>query len=140
MLCCFYQVQILVQKQILKAKIDDAFQGETEPFKPFRHRYHVPYKASGSTEPFWYSVKIASAHIIVLASYSAYGNFFKHPFLLTCLKRFLLTLPFNVQVLRSVYNVQVLPVCFIYSHLLCTNVIFLLQVNILLNVNGLRQS
>ncbi|KAL9322311.1 hypothetical protein ACSQ67_010364 [Phaseolus vulgaris] len=49
--------------------------GETEPFKPFKHRYHVPYKASGSTEPFWYSVKIASAHIIVLASYSAYGKY-----------------------------------------------------------------
>ncbi|BAT92665.1 hypothetical protein VIGAN_07146000 [Vigna angularis var. angularis] len=49
--------------------------GEMEPFKPFRHRYHVPYKASGSTEPFWYSVKIASAHIIVLASYSAYGKY-----------------------------------------------------------------
>ncbi|CAJ1956961.1 unnamed protein product [Sphenostylis stenocarpa] len=49
--------------------------GETEPFKPFRHRYHAPYQASGSTEPFWYSVKIASAHIIVLASYSAYGKY-----------------------------------------------------------------
>ncbi|KAG5114240.1 hypothetical protein AAZX31_13G262800 [Glycine max] len=48
---------------------------ETEPFKPFRHRYHVPYQASGSTEPFWYSIKIASAHIIVLASYSAYGKY-----------------------------------------------------------------
>lgn len=49
-------------------------QGETEPFKPFRHRYHVPYKASGSTAPFWYSIKRGSAYIIVLASYSAYGK------------------------------------------------------------------
>ncbi|ONK75734.1 uncharacterized protein A4U43_C03F19980 [Asparagus officinalis] len=49
--------------------------GETEPFKPYRHRYHVPYKASGSTSPFWYSIKRASAHIIVLASYSAYGKY-----------------------------------------------------------------
>lgn len=49
-------------------------QGETKPFKPFTHRYHVPYKASNSTSPHWYSVKIASAHIIVLSSYSAYGN------------------------------------------------------------------
>ncbi|KAK9129755.1 hypothetical protein Sjap_010242 [Stephania japonica] len=26
--------------------------GETVPFKPFKRRYHVPYKASGSTAPF----------------------------------------------------------------------------------------
>lgn len=57
-----------------KEEVDDDFQDETEPYKPFTHRYHVPYKASGSTAPFWYSIKRASAHIIVLASYSAYGN------------------------------------------------------------------
>uniref|UniRef100_A0A2P2KMY6 Purple acid phosphatase n=1 Tax=Rhizophora mucronata TaxID=61149 RepID=A0A2P2KMY6_RHIMU len=49
--------------------------GETKPFKPFRHRYHTPYKASDSTEPFWYSIKRASAYIIVLSSYSAYGKY-----------------------------------------------------------------
>uniref|UniRef100_A0A7N0T493 Purple acid phosphatase n=1 Tax=Kalanchoe fedtschenkoi TaxID=63787 RepID=A0A7N0T493_KALFE len=49
--------------------------GETKPFKPFTHRYPVPYKASDSTSPHWYSVKIASAHIIVLSSYSAYGKY-----------------------------------------------------------------
>ncbi|KAL9675989.1 hypothetical protein QQ045_004200 [Rhodiola kirilowii] len=49
--------------------------GETKPFKPFTHRYHVPYKASNSTSLHWYSVKIASAHIIVLSSYSAYGKY-----------------------------------------------------------------
>ncbi|XP_059434086.1 purple acid phosphatase-like [Corylus avellana] len=49
--------------------------GETKPFKPYTHRYHVPYKASNSTAPFWYSIKRASAHIIVLASYSAYGKY-----------------------------------------------------------------
>jgi hypothetical protein len=48
-------------------------QGETKPFKPFSHRYPTPYKASGSTAPYWYSIKRASAYIIVLASYSAYG-------------------------------------------------------------------
>nr|1KBP_A Chain A, Purple Acid Phosphatase [Phaseolus vulgaris]1KBP_B Chain B, Purple Acid Phosphatase [Phaseolus vulgaris]1KBP_C Chain C, Purple Acid Phosphatase [Phaseolus vulgaris]1KBP_D Chain D, Purple Acid Phosphatase [Phaseolus vulgaris]3KBP_A Chain A, Purple Acid Phosphatase [Phaseolus vulgaris]3KBP_B Chain B, Purple Acid Phosphatase [Phaseolus vulgaris]3KBP_C Chain C, Purple Acid Phosphatase [Phaseolus vulgaris]3KBP_D Chain D, Purple Acid Phosphatase [Phaseolus vulgaris]4KBP_A Chain A, Pur len=47
---------------------------ETEPFKPFSYRYHVPYEASQSTSPFWYSIKRASAHIIVLSSYSAYGR------------------------------------------------------------------
>jgi hypothetical protein len=49
--------------------------GETVPFKPFRNRYHTPYKASGSTSPLWYSIKRASAHIIVLSSYSAYGKY-----------------------------------------------------------------
>ncbi|KAH6780086.1 purple acid phosphatase 10 [Perilla frutescens var. hirtella] len=49
--------------------------GETKPFKPYSHRYHVPYKASNSTAPFWYSIKRASAYIIVLSSYSAYGKY-----------------------------------------------------------------
>lgn len=49
-------------------------QGETIPFKPFTHRYPTPYEASGSTSPLWYSIKRASAYIIVLSSYSAYGT------------------------------------------------------------------
>ncbi|XP_050232424.1 purple acid phosphatase 2 [Mercurialis annua] len=49
--------------------------GETKPFKPFTRRYRVPYKASGSTAPFWYSIKRASAYIIVLSTYSAYGKY-----------------------------------------------------------------
>ncbi|XP_062204349.1 purple acid phosphatase 2-like [Phragmites australis] len=49
--------------------------GEEKPFKPFTHRYPTPYRAAGSTEPFWYSVKLASAHVIVLSSYSAYGKY-----------------------------------------------------------------
>ncbi|XP_022769089.1 purple acid phosphatase-like isoform X4 [Durio zibethinus] len=49
--------------------------GEVIPFKPYVHRYHVPYKASGSTSPFWYSIKRASAYIIVMSSYSAYGKY-----------------------------------------------------------------
>ncbi|KAL6640272.1 hypothetical protein ACP70R_022121 [Stipagrostis hirtigluma subsp. patula] len=49
--------------------------GETEPFKPFTSRYPTPFAASGSTKPFWYSVKLASAHVIVLSSYSAYGKY-----------------------------------------------------------------
>ncbi|KAK8568075.1 hypothetical protein V6N12_006642 [Hibiscus sabdariffa] len=49
--------------------------GEDEPFKPYTHRYHVPYRASNSTAPFWYSIKRASAYIIVLSSYSAYGKY-----------------------------------------------------------------
>ncbi|KAG5247816.1 Fe(III)-Zn(II) purple acid phosphatase family protein [Salix suchowensis] len=31
--------------------------GETKPFKPYNHRYHIPYRASQSTAPFWYSIK-----------------------------------------------------------------------------------
>ncbi|KAI3753328.1 hypothetical protein L2E82_25379 [Cichorium intybus] len=49
--------------------------GETEPFKPYTHRYQVPFEASESTSPLWYSIKIASAYIIVLSSYSAYGKY-----------------------------------------------------------------
>ncbi|KAJ4786517.1 Purple acid phosphatase [Rhynchospora pubera] len=48
--------------------------GETTPFKPMSNRYPTPYEASGSTEQYYYSVRRASAHIIVLASYSAYGQ------------------------------------------------------------------
>ncbi|KAF9676059.1 hypothetical protein SADUNF_Sadunf09G0099100 [Salix dunnii] len=50
-------------------------QGETIPFKPYTHRYQVPYRESQSTAPFWYSIKRASAYIIVLSSYSAYGKY-----------------------------------------------------------------
>lgn len=49
--------------------------GETKPFKPYTHRYRIPYRSSGSTSPLWYSIKRASAHIIVLSSYSAYGKY-----------------------------------------------------------------
>ncbi|XP_071726064.1 purple acid phosphatase-like [Rutidosis leptorrhynchoides] len=49
--------------------------GETEPFKPYTHRYQVPFEASQSTSPLWYSIKRASAYIIVLSSYSAYGKY-----------------------------------------------------------------
>lgn len=48
---------------------------ETKTFKPYTHRYHVPYEASGSSEPLWYSIKRGSAYIIVLSSYSAYGMY-----------------------------------------------------------------
>lgn len=51
-----------------------SLQGESIPFKPYSHRFHVPYEASDSTSPFWYSIKRASAHIIVMASYSAFGR------------------------------------------------------------------
>lgn len=49
--------------------------GEGKPFKPYKHRYFVPYRESDSTSPLWYSIKRASAYIIVLSSYSAYGKY-----------------------------------------------------------------
>ncbi|KAM0915063.1 hypothetical protein ACQ4PT_011094 [Festuca glaucescens] len=49
--------------------------GETVPFKPFTNRYPTPFRASNSTEPLWYSVKMASAHVIMLSSYSSYGKY-----------------------------------------------------------------
>ncbi|KAL3699279.1 hypothetical protein R1sor_017301 [Riccia sorocarpa] len=49
--------------------------GETEPFKPFTHRYLTPYKATNSTSQLWYSIKRGPATIIVLSSYSAYGKY-----------------------------------------------------------------
>lgn len=49
--------------------------GEHDVFKPYKHRFHVPYLSSNSTSPLWYSIKRASAHIIVLSSYSAYGKY-----------------------------------------------------------------
>ncbi|CAD5318805.1 unnamed protein product [Arabidopsis thaliana] len=48
---------------------------ETQPFKPYKNRYHVPYKASQSTSPLWYSIKRASTYIIVLSSYSTYDKY-----------------------------------------------------------------
>ncbi|XP_068652916.1 purple acid phosphatase 2-like [Aristolochia californica] len=49
--------------------------GENVPFKPYRHRYPVPFRASGSTSPLWYSIKRGPAYIISLCSYAAYGKY-----------------------------------------------------------------
>ncbi|KAJ7259199.1 hypothetical protein O6H91_02G155100 [Diphasiastrum complanatum] len=49
--------------------------GEVELFKPYRQRYHVPHTSSGSLSPLWYSIKRASAYIIVLSSYSSYAKY-----------------------------------------------------------------
>ncbi|KAH9758883.1 Purple acid phosphatase 10 [Citrus sinensis] len=49
--------------------------GEAIPFKPFANRFHLPYRAPYSTAPFWYSIRRASAHIIVMSCYSAFGKY-----------------------------------------------------------------
>ncbi|XP_024522507.1 purple acid phosphatase 2 isoform X2 [Selaginella moellendorffii] len=48
---------------------------EVIPFKPYLHRYQTPHRSSKSTSQLWYSINRASAHIIVLSSYSAYGKY-----------------------------------------------------------------
>ncbi|XP_019156107.1 PREDICTED: purple acid phosphatase 1-like isoform X3 [Ipomoea nil] len=49
--------------------------GEYQPFVPFTNRYPTPFEASGSGDPLWYSIKRASAHIIVLSSYSGFSKY-----------------------------------------------------------------
>ncbi|CAN0918577.1 Bifunctional purple acid phosphatase 26 [Linum grandiflorum] len=51
------------------------YMNEVVPFKSFIHRYPTPYLASKSTNPLWYSIKRASAHIIVLSSYSPFVKY-----------------------------------------------------------------
>lgn len=46
--------------------------GEVLTFKSFLHRFATPYEASKSSFPLWYAIRRASAHIIVLSSYSPF--------------------------------------------------------------------
>ncbi|XP_057538559.1 bifunctional purple acid phosphatase 26-like isoform X1 [Amaranthus tricolor] len=49
--------------------------GELIPFKSYLQRYATPYAASQSSSPLWYAVRRASAHIIVLSSYSPFVKY-----------------------------------------------------------------
>ncbi|XP_027920027.1 bifunctional purple acid phosphatase 26-like isoform X1 [Vigna unguiculata] len=49
--------------------------GEVVPFRNFLYRYTTPYLASNSSSPLWYAVRRASAHIIVLSSYSPFVKY-----------------------------------------------------------------
>ncbi|KAF2287245.1 hypothetical protein GH714_039435 [Hevea brasiliensis] len=49
--------------------------GEVLPFKSYLHRFATPHAASKSSNPLWYAVRRASAHIIVLSSYSSYVKY-----------------------------------------------------------------
>ncbi|XP_016509637.1 bifunctional purple acid phosphatase 26 [Nicotiana tabacum] len=49
--------------------------GEVVPFKSFLYRYPTPYQASRSSNPLWYAIRRASAHIIVLSSYSPFVKY-----------------------------------------------------------------
>ncbi|KAG2691450.1 hypothetical protein I3843_08G010300 [Carya illinoinensis] len=49
--------------------------GEVLPFKSYLHRFATPNIASHSTSPLWYAVRRASAHIVVLSSYSPFVKY-----------------------------------------------------------------
>lgn len=51
------------------------YMGETVPFKSYLHRYATPHLASNSSSPLWYAIRRASAHIIVLSSYSPFVKY-----------------------------------------------------------------
>ncbi|OMO96002.1 hypothetical protein COLO4_15561 [Corchorus olitorius] len=51
------------------------YMNEVVPFKNYLYRYSTPYLASQSSSPLWYAVRRASAHIIVLSSYSPYVKY-----------------------------------------------------------------
>ncbi|KAK4763075.1 hypothetical protein SAY86_008843 [Trapa natans] len=51
------------------------YMGEVTPFKSYIHRYATPYVASKSNSPMWYAIRRASAHIIVLSSYSPFVKY-----------------------------------------------------------------
>ncbi|XP_062078171.1 bifunctional purple acid phosphatase 26-like isoform X2 [Humulus lupulus] len=48
---------------------------EVTPFKSYLQRYTTPYKACKSSSPLWYAIRRASAHIIVLSSYSPFVKY-----------------------------------------------------------------
>lgn len=49
--------------------------GEVIPFRAYLNRYPTPHLASASSSPLWYSIRRASAHIIVLSSYSPFVKY-----------------------------------------------------------------
>ncbi|EEF31625.1 Iron(III)-zinc(II) purple acid phosphatase precursor, putative [Ricinus communis] len=51
------------------------YMGEVTPFKSYLHRYPTPHLASKSSSPLWYAIRCASAHIIVLSSYSPFVKY-----------------------------------------------------------------
>ncbi|XP_052198947.1 bifunctional purple acid phosphatase 26 isoform X2 [Diospyros lotus] len=51
------------------------YMNEVVPFKSFLQRYPTPHAASKSTGPLWYAIRRASAHIIVLSSYSPFVKY-----------------------------------------------------------------
>ncbi|XVE71518.1 hypothetical protein DITRI_Ditri10aG0157200 [Diplodiscus trichospermus] len=48
---------------------------EVIPFKSYLYRYPTPHLACKSSSPMWYAIRRASAHIIVLSSYSPFVKY-----------------------------------------------------------------
>ncbi|GJN17551.1 hypothetical protein PR202_gb04628 [Eleusine coracana subsp. coracana] len=82
---CFWMIYfVLMDPRLTKedAEILSTLQGETKPIKSYSHRYPTPYMASGSTAPYWFSIKRASAYIIIRASYGfGFGVRYSDPIL-----------------------------------------------------------
>ncbi|KAL4397842.1 hypothetical protein HN51_002376 [Arachis hypogaea] len=51
------------------------YMGEVVPFRNFLNRFPTPYLASKSSNPLWYAIRRASAHIIVISSYSPFVKY-----------------------------------------------------------------
>ncbi|XP_047948586.1 bifunctional purple acid phosphatase 26-like isoform X2 [Salvia hispanica] len=51
------------------------YMGEVIPFRNYVYRYPTPHHTSGSSNPLWYAVRRASAHIIVLSTYSPFVKY-----------------------------------------------------------------
>ncbi|GAB4836807.1 Bifunctional purple acid phosphatase 26 [Ancistrocladus abbreviatus] len=51
------------------------YMGEVIPFKSYLQRYTTPHFSCNSNSPLWYAVHRASAHIIVLSSYSPFVKY-----------------------------------------------------------------
>lgn len=51
------------------------YMGEVTPFKNFLQRYATPHLVCKSSNPLWYAIRRASAHIIVLSSYSPFVKY-----------------------------------------------------------------
>ncbi|KAF6158100.1 hypothetical protein GIB67_014894 [Kingdonia uniflora] len=49
--------------------------GEVQPFRNYLYRYSTPFLAARSTSPLWYAIRRASAHVIVLSSYSPFVKY-----------------------------------------------------------------
>ncbi|KAG8491675.1 hypothetical protein CXB51_014962 [Gossypium anomalum] len=50
-------------------------QDEVVPFKSYLQRYPTPHLSCKSSSPMWYAIRRASAHIIVLSSYSPFVKY-----------------------------------------------------------------
>ncbi|KAA3477670.1 bifunctional purple acid phosphatase 26-like [Gossypium australe] len=70
-----HEIEYMPDVVILQLCILNLLYGEVLPFKSFLHRFSTPHLASRSNNPLWYAIRRASAHIIVLSSYSPHVKY-----------------------------------------------------------------